>query len=156
MAPEEKDDAPESKPPPKRRTTRTTKKAAEEKAEPQTPEEKAPPRTGPREEHEVIHGAPSAPDLDAIALPEHPDDVSRAPRVDAMGQDKRRQVVGKSYGPTAARQAAVYLTVVAVLVVLFIGGSIAVGKLDEAPKDNAAEAPWARPDSPQTPPRLPE
>src|SRR5436190_1253773 len=81
---------------------------------------------------------------------EEPDhDVS----LDAMGNDKRRQVVGNSYGPSFARQATLYGIFVAVIVALFIGGKIVVDKLDKPPATNPDKAPWSAPNAPQHPPK---
>ncbi len=76
----------------------------------------------------------------------------RPPDLDAMGRDKRREVVGQSYGPSFAKQAGLYGGVLAVLAVLVIGFVILAGELDKAPESNPDEAPWSRPDAPQTPP----
>ena len=65
--------------------------------------------------------------------------------VDAMGLDKRRPVIGQSYGPGKARQFAVYLGVLAVVAVLVVGGIILVGSLDKpVGKDVPNSAPWAK------------
>jgi hypothetical protein len=64
--------------------------------------------------------------------------------VDAMGQDKRRQVVGHSYGPSKQRQLAYYGIFLAFVVVAYIGFRIAVSELDAAPKDNPDKAPWSQ------------
>ena len=72
--------------------------------------------------------------------------------VDAMGQDKRRSVIGHSYTASKARQFAYYGIFVAFVIVLYIGLSIAVGQLDKAPKNNPDQAPWSKADSPQLPP----
>jgi hypothetical protein len=73
--------------------------------------------------------------------------------VDAMGQDKRRSVIGKSYAASTARQLAYYGIFVAFVILLYIGGRIAVDQLDKAPKTNPDQAPWSKADSPQTPPQ---
>jgi hypothetical protein len=62
---------------------------------------------------------------------------------DAMGNDKRRQVVGQSYGPSFMRQAVTYGIAVAIIVALFIGGKIAVDHFDKAPAHNQDQAPWS-------------
>jgi hypothetical protein len=72
---------------------------------------------------------------------------------DAMGNDKRRQVVGKSYGASAAKQATVYGIFIAVVIGLFIGGKILVDKLDQPPDHIATQAVWAKPGAPQHPPK---
>jgi hypothetical protein len=64
--------------------------------------------------------------------------------VDAMGQDKRRQVVGKTYGPTLARQAALYGIALVVIVAIGFGIKVAVDHFDQPPDHFAAEAPWAQ------------
>src|SRR5581483_6315538 len=75
--------------------------------------------------------------------------------VDAMGHDKRRQVVGKTYGPTVARQATLYLLFVVVVVAIGFGVKLLVDHYDQPPKHFKAEAPWARPNAPQIkPPKL--
>jgi hypothetical protein len=73
--------------------------------------------------------------------------------IDAMGNDKRRQVVGKSYGASFAKQATVYGIFVAVIIGLFIGGKIAVDKLDQPPDQIETQAVWAQPDVKQHPPK---
>jgi hypothetical protein len=72
---------------------------------------------------------------------------------DAMGQDKRREVVGHSYGPSKARQLVYYGIAIAVIVLLYIGAKIAVDELDKAPANDPAKAPWSQPDAPQAPPQ---
>ena len=64
--------------------------------------------------------------------------------VDAMGQDKRRQVRGKTYGPTFARQALMYLIFIVVVVAIGFGVKLLVDHYDQPPKHFAAEAPWAQ------------
>ena len=74
-------------------------------------------------------------------------------QTDAMGQDKRRQVVGHSWGPSKARQLLYYGLFVAFVIAVYIGGKIAIDELDKAPAKNADQAPWSKPDAPQTPPQ---
>jgi hypothetical protein len=71
---------------------------------------------------------------------------------DAMGLDKRREVVGQSYGPSFARQAALYGIFVAVTAVLVIAFILIAGKLDAAPDSYEDLAPWSQPDAEQTKP----
>jgi hypothetical protein len=73
--------------------------------------------------------------------------------VDAMGQNKRRQVVGHSYGPSLARQALLYMIFVAVVVAIAIGVKLLVDKYDQPPAHFANEAPWAQPGVKQIPPK---
>ena len=73
-------------------------------------------------------------------------------RVDAMGLDKRRQIRGKVYGPTRLRIFMRFAIFFAVVALLAVGAKIAIDRLDEPPKTNADEAPWAQPNSPQREP----
>jgi hypothetical protein len=82
---------------------------------------------------------------------ERDDDRDRS--VDAMGQDKHRQVVGQSYGPSKARQLSLYGVFIAIVVALFIGGKIAVDHFDQAPSHNKDQAPWSAADAKQHPPK---
>jgi hypothetical protein len=72
---------------------------------------------------------------------------------DAMGQDKRRQVVGHSYGPSKARQLLYYGVFIVFVILAYIGARIAIDELDKAPATNPDKAPWSQPDAPQTPPQ---
>jgi hypothetical protein len=73
--------------------------------------------------------------------------------VDAMGRDKRREVVGQSYGPSFARQAALYLIFVAVVVAIAFGVKLLIDNYDQPPNHFAAKAPWAQPGVKQIPPK---
>jgi hypothetical protein len=73
--------------------------------------------------------------------------------VDAMGQDKRRQVVGQGYGPSKGRQLLYYGLFILLLIGLYIGAKIAVDELDKAPESVANQAPWSQQDAPQVPTR---
>ena len=75
--------------------------------------------------------------------PHEQEDESKFSTEDAMGQDKRRTIIGQGYGPSRGRQLLYYGVAVAVIVALFIGGSIAVSKLDKAPAKDKDAAPWA-------------
>ena len=77
----------------------------------------------------------------------------QANRLDAMGLDKRRQVVGQSYGASLGKQAAIYGAFLVVLVALVFGGKLLADKLDQPPEKNDDVAPWSAPDAPQIPPR---
>ncbi len=63
---------------------------------------------------------------------------------DAMGKDKRREVVGHSWGPSKSRQFLYYGIFVAFVIALYIGGKIAVDELDKAPAKDADKAPWSK------------
>jgi hypothetical protein len=77
---------------------------------------------------------------------------SEASNVDAMGKDKRRQVVGQSYGPSVARQMTVYGIFLAVTAAFVIGFLLLAKELDKAPASNPDEAPWSQEDARQNPP----
>lgn len=64
--------------------------------------------------------------------------------VDAMGQDKKRQVVGQGYGPSKKRQLAYYGIFLAIVVVAYLGFKVAVSELDKAPAKDADKAPWSK------------
>jgi hypothetical protein len=72
---------------------------------------------------------------------------------DAMGHDKRRQVVGHSYGPSKARQLLYYGIFVVFVILAYIGAKIAIDELDKAPANNPDKAPWSQQNAPQTPPQ---
>ena len=76
--------------------------------------------------------------------PEERLDLDEISDVDAMGLDKRRQVQGKRYGASPAKQLAVYGGALAVIAALVIGGIIATNELDKAPPEGEVPpAPWA-------------
>jgi hypothetical protein len=73
--------------------------------------------------------------------------------IDAMGKDKRREVIGHSYGPSKARQAALYGVLLALAAALVIGGKLVADRLDKPPSHVSATAPWAQPQVKQHPPK---
>jgi len=73
--------------------------------------------------------------------------------VDAMGKPKRREVVGQGYGPSKARQLLSYVAVLALIVGAYIGAQYAISKLDVAPAQSKAQAPWAQKKAPQIAPQ---
>jgi hypothetical protein len=75
----------------------------------------------------------------------------RGSEVDAIGLDKRREVVGKSYGPSVARRATMYGIFLAALTALVIGGKLLADELDQPPAEVKAEAPWTGTDAPPAP-----
>ena len=77
---------------------------------------------------------------------------SHASDTDAMGKDKRRQVVGQSYGPSVARQATVYGIFLAVTAAFVIGFILLAKELDKPPDSYADESPWSAQGAPQEPP----
>jgi hypothetical protein len=73
--------------------------------------------------------------------------------VDFMGQDKRRQVVGKTYGPTLARQLALYAIFLVIVAAIAFGVKVAIDHFDQPPKHFSAQAPWAQKGVKQIPPK---
>jgi hypothetical protein len=72
--------------------------------------------------------------------------------VDAMGLDKRREVVGHSYGPSFAKQAALYGGFLAVVVAAVFGAILLTDRLDQPSEVHRNEASWAQPGAPQIEP----
>ena len=70
---------------------------------------------------------------------------------DAMGLDKRREVVGKSYGASVGKQATMYGIFLAVVIGLGFGFKLLADKLDQPPATNDDVAPWSAPDQAQVP-----
>ena len=78
-----------------------------------------------------------------------------ASTVDAMGKDKRREVVGHSYGPSRRSQV-MFFAIVGILVVVVLGGwTLAVAAFDQPPDNNPDVAPWSKADADQIPTRSP-
>jgi hypothetical protein len=80
-------------------------------------------------------------------------DFDKISDTDAMGKDKRRVVVGGTYGPTRARVFATFATFFAVMAALIVGLYFLAKELDQPPAENVDEAPWSAPAAEQTPPR---
>jgi hypothetical protein len=74
--------------------------------------------------------------------PHESEDESKFSETDAMGQDKRRTIIGQGYGPSRGRQFLYYGLFIAFLVAAFIGGKIAISELDKAPAHDTDQAPW--------------
>jgi len=72
--------------------------------------------------------------------------------VDAMGLDKRREVIGGSYSPSLARQLTMYGIFIAVVAGIVVGFLILANNLDQPPEKYADEAPWSQADAKQIPP----
>jgi hypothetical protein len=80
-------------------------------------------------------------------------DFDKISDIDAMGKDKRRVVVGGSYGPTRARVFVTFATFFAVMAALVAGLYFLAKELDQPPEQNVDQAAWSAPDAKQTPPR---
>jgi len=63
---------------------------------------------------------------------------------DAMGLDKRREVIGGRYSASVGRQATTYGAVVAVIAALVVGAILLVSRADEPPAKYPDKAPWAK------------
>jgi len=80
-------------------------------------------------------------------------DEDKISDVDAMGLDKRRQVQGKRYGASPAKQLAVYGGFLVLLAGLVVGGKLLTDELDTAPETRTKIAPWAEADVEQRTPQ---
>jgi hypothetical protein len=73
--------------------------------------------------------------------------------VDAMGRDKRRQVVGGQYGATLRKQITVYGAFVAIVAISVIAFLTIVTNIDQRERPLEETAPWTEAAADQTPPR---
>jgi hypothetical protein len=89
--------------------------------------------------------APSAPDIEKLEKFEPSEEAKRhePSDVDAMGQDKRRQVVGHSYGPSKSSQVMFFVAVATILVVVVGGWLALVSAFDNPPEQFSERAPWS-------------
>lgn len=97
--------------------------------------------------------APSSPDLDRLEKFEASEEAQAATpsEVDAMGKDKRRHVIGESYGPSRRSQFMVLGSVLAVMAILVVGFTLLARESDQTPASNPDQAPWSQEDAEQTP-----
>ena len=75
--------------------------------------------------------------------------------VDAMGQDKRRQVVGHGYGPSRKSQLIFFVIAGAIAVIAIGGYALAIAAFDQPQDDYADAAPWSESDAEQRTARNP-
>jgi hypothetical protein len=75
--------------------------------------------------------------------PEERLDFDKISTTDAMGKEKKRKVVGGTYGPTRTRVFATFATFFAVVAALAVGFYFLAKELDQPPKNNPDEAPWS-------------
>jgi hypothetical protein len=89
--------------------------------------------------------APSAANIEDLEKFEPSEEAKRhePSTVDAMGQDKRRQVVGHSYGPSRRSQIMFFVAVAAVAVVIVGGWLVLVGLFDKPPTHFKDAAAWS-------------
>ena len=111
----------------------------------------------PNDEDNNDAGEPAAPSIGAKTEIEHVPPQERLAGVehsseDAMGLDKRRGVMGETYGPTRQRVILSFVVFFAIVAALFIGLLFLVNQLDQPPDSNPDKAPWSAPDVQQAPP----
>jgi hypothetical protein len=96
-------------------------------------------------DHATRGTAPSAANIEDLEKFEASEEAKRhePSTEDAMGQDKRRQVVGHSYGPTRRSQIMFFVAVAAVAVVVVGGWLVLVGLFDKPPTHFKDSAPWS-------------
>jgi hypothetical protein len=70
-----------------------------------------------------------------------------------MGNDKRRQVIGKAYGASAGKRLAVYGIAVGVIVLVVVAFATVIKGYDNRDVPVEATAPWAQPGVETQPPR---
>jgi hypothetical protein len=106
---------------------------------------KPPGSSGSGEESPTRGTAPSAADITKLEKFEPSEEAKRhtPSDVDAMGQDKRRKVVGNTYGPTRRSQIMFFVAVAAVLVVIVGGWLTLVSIFDKPPTHFSDQAPWS-------------
>jgi hypothetical protein len=85
----------------------------------------------------------------ADETPSEEQDTSR----DAMGNDKRRQVIGQQYGATVRKRLLVYGAVVGVIIVGAIVFLTVVSNYDNRDRKLVDTAPWTNADASQDAPR---
>lgn len=97
-------------------------------------------------EERVRGTAPSAADITKLDKFEASEEAKQhePSKVDAMGQDKRREVVGHSYGPSRRSQIMFFIAVAAVLVVIVGGWLTLVALFDKPPTHFKDTAPWSK------------
>lgn len=104
------------------------------------------------EEVEADRDAEAPPTSDKRTRP-YEESVAERSDVDAMGNDKRRVVVGGQYGATVRKRLLVYGAVVAVLVGIVVAFLTVVSSVDNKEKPLVDTAPWTNPSASQTVPR---
>ena len=132
--------------------------ADEETAESEPYEEEAPKKKKGSEHHLLHEGEFTAPSVGPHTVidrppPEERLNLDQISDTDAMGKQKRREVVGGTYGPTRARVFATFATFFAVVAAVAVGFYFLAKELDQPPDENADVAPWSAADAPQQPPK---
>lgn len=93
--------------------------------------------------------APSAADIEKLEKFEASEEAKRKEPsdVDAMGQDKRRQIVGHAYGPSKKSQILFFVTVGMIVAVVIGGYALAIAAFDQPEDSYPDKAPWSRADA---------
>jgi len=109
-------------------------------------------------EHRSETSEPAAPSIGSKTKIDHVPPAERevgkdASDTDAMGRDKRREVIGESYGPSRSRVILSFVAFFAIVGIVFVGLMLLVGQVDKAPDSNPALAPWSAADVEQQPPQ---
>jgi hypothetical protein len=73
--------------------------------------------------------------------------------LDAMGNDKRRPVIGQQYGASARKRLLVYGVAIAVIVLVVVAFMTVISGIDNKEIALKDTAPWSGPDAPQEAPR---
>jgi len=110
-----------------------------------------------RKDRERTRGFAPSGDIESMEKMEASDEAKahQASDVDAMGQDKRRQVVGHAYGPSRKSQMIFFVIVGAIAVVVIGGYALAIAAFDQPQDEYADAAPWSSSDAEQRPTRSP-
>jgi hypothetical protein len=98
-----------------------------------------------KSEDRIRGTAPSAAEITKLEKFEPSEEAKRheASTVDAMGHDKRRQVVGHSYGPSKRSQITFFVAVATIAVVIVGGWIVLVNAFDNPPENFTDRAPWS-------------
>jgi len=105
-----------------------------------------------REPAEDEESATDKPDSDKRTRP-YAESVEERSDVDAMGNDKRREVVGGQYGATVRKRLLVYGIAVAIMVGIVVGFLTIVTSVDEKEIPLTDTAPWTEASGSQEAPR---
>ncbi len=81
------------------------------------------------------------------------DESGTRTEVDAMGREKRRQVIGGQYGATVRKQLTVYGIFIAFVLIVGIGFLTVVSGIDNRDMPLEDTAPWTEASADQSPPR---
>ena len=111
----------------------------------------------PDDDRSQDHDLPSAPSIGAHTTIDHvpPEERLKGHEhspIDAIGLDKRRQVIGEAVGPSRQRVIMTFVIFFAIVAAVFVGLLFLVGQLDQPPDTNTDQAPWSAPDVEQAPP----